>query len=95
MLYNITGILCEALGINGNNIMLVDVSCHVNLLMKIGGFLSRRVGLVFPGRFLVTVGTLISYRGIKEKVKTVLSEIEHHRERSSADTMTVYCEVGN
>lgn len=50
----ITGI-ADILGVK-NEIMALDTNCKVNWIMKIGGFLSRRVGLVSLGRFLLGIG---------------------------------------
>jgi len=47
---------------------VVDTSATVNLLMKIGGFLSRRLGLVGVGRPIVTYGTLQAYKDIADVV---------------------------
>jgi len=72
LLYNTTGCLAEAFGINKESYLLVDVSPHVNITMRAGGILSRRLGLVAIGRPLAAWGTLISYRGILHLVEKTL-----------------------
>ncbi len=51
--------------VNGSDSDLILVSSQpfVNTWMKIGGFTSRRLGIVSIGRPIVTYGTLKSYRG--------------------------------
>lgn len=75
LLYNTTGCLAEAFDINRGNYLLVDVSPHVNLTMRVGGILSRRLGLVAIGRPLAAWGTLISYRGILQLVEKTLESL--------------------
>ena len=60
---------------NENNVIFVNVSPAVNASMKIGGFLSRRLRLIWPGRPIVLWGSRRAYmdfvnivRDIKEKV---------------------------
>ncbi|MCL5058277.1 MAG: DUF3189 family protein [Actinobacteria bacterium] len=75
LLYNATGGLAEAFGIHSGSYVLVDVSPHVNVTMKAGGIISRRLGLVSIGRPLVTWGTLITYRGIVQLVEKTLKSL--------------------
>ncbi|HBV96941.1 MAG TPA: hypothetical protein DEF36_07835 [Desulfotomaculum sp.] len=75
LLYDTTECLSYAFGINSRSYLLVDVASHVNIIMKAGGILSRRLGLVSIGRPLVTWGTLISYRGILKLVEKTLKII--------------------
>lgn len=51
--------------------MLVDPMPYVNLAMKIGGITSRRLGLVFPGRPLVTWGNRLAFPRLSNMVKRV------------------------
>ena len=60
---------------NENSVIFVNVSPAVNTSMKIGGFLSRRLHLIWPGRPIVLWGSRRAYmdivnivRDIKEKV---------------------------
>lgn len=53
ILYN----LASVIGIPRKNILLLNTSPLVNVSMRIGGFISRRIGLTFLGRPLVVWGT--------------------------------------
>ncbi|MGI6285641.1 DUF3189 family protein [Neomoorella humiferrea] len=52
-LYNLAAVI----GIPRRNILLLNTSPLVNMSMRIGGFISRRMGLTFLGRPLVVWGT--------------------------------------
>ncbi len=54
---------------------LVNIHHKVNLLMKIGGFLSRGLGFVTVGRPIVMKGSLMAYSSIAEVVKDVKKNI--------------------
>jgi hypothetical protein len=75
ILYHAAAGLSEAFGIPKESFILVDVSPHVNMAMKAGGILSRRLGLVAIGRPLVTWGTLLSYRGIQRLVEKTVNSL--------------------
>ncbi|WIF95957.1 DUF3189 family protein [Caminicella sporogenes] len=62
-------------GIDENEILLVDTSPTVNLLMKIGGGSSRRFGMIFFGRPLVAYGTMKTYKNILNLVNKVKIKI--------------------
>lgn len=47
--------IADILGVK-HEIIALDTNCKVNLIMKIGGFLSRRLNLVSLGRFLLGIG---------------------------------------
>jgi len=47
--------------ISNEKLVFVDTMPYVNWLMVIGGFLSRRLGIVFLGRPIVIKGTQISF----------------------------------
>lgn len=57
---NILNGVAEILG-NKNEIMVVNTMSRVNALMKIGGFISRRLNIIFIGRPLVIYGTRKSF----------------------------------
>lgn len=59
----------EILDQKRDDLMIVDVLSSVNLLMKIGGFSSRRLNLVRFGRPIVLHGTLSAYTNIAKIVK--------------------------
>jgi len=48
---------------------LVNAMSRVNWLIKLGGFLSRRLGFVRVGRPIVILGTRLAYPGLVELVK--------------------------
>ncbi len=50
----------ETLGV-GDQILAVNTMPNVNWFMKIGGFISRRIGIVILGRPLVGIGTQQAY----------------------------------
>ncbi|WP_094546771.1 DUF3189 family protein [Petroclostridium xylanilyticum] len=56
---------------NKGNLQLINIHTNVNLLMKIGGFLSRGCGMVAIGRPIVIKGSLDAYYNIVEVVKNV------------------------
>lgn len=66
----ITDMYCILNG-SKNGLYLVDTTNIINLLMKIGGFSSRRLNLVSFGRPIVTKGTLKAYMDIVSIVQNV------------------------
>ncbi|OPJ56739.1 DUF3189 family protein [Alkalithermobacter paradoxus] len=58
-------------GGNLNDVMLVDTMTTVNILMKIGGFSSRRLHLVSFGRPIVLKGAQLSYNNAIKLVRDV------------------------
>jgi len=59
------------LGVDTHGIILIDTLNSVNLLTKIGGFFSRRLGFVTVGRPLTILGIQVKYRDFVELVKAV------------------------
>ncbi len=57
---NIIHGIAEIMGVR-HQVLAVNTMPHVNWVMKIGGFISRRVGMVFIGRPLVGLGTRKAY----------------------------------
>jgi len=53
--------VAEILGVKKSELLLVDSLPSVNNLMRIGGFLSRRMGWTAIGRPLVIMGTRAAY----------------------------------
>ncbi|MFZ5648839.1 MAG: DUF3189 family protein [Bacillota bacterium] len=72
LLENVVNGLSEIFGINKDSYIIVDVSPCVNLAMKLGGFMSRRMGLVALGRPIVTWGTMRNYKRLLDEVDKVL-----------------------
>lgn len=61
-----------------NEIIFVNALASINLITKIGGFLSRAAGIVFIGRPLAVIGIQTSYKnilGLVEKTKKNLENI--------------------
>jgi hypothetical protein len=56
----LTGFL-RLLGGNPEDLLLVDVTPNINLLMRIGGFTSRALGLTTVGRPLVGLGVRLAF----------------------------------
>ncbi|MFL0249540.1 DUF3189 family protein [Clostridium neuense] len=62
---------------NIDDLMIVDTMPTVNLLMKIGGFSSRRLHWVSFGRPIVTKGTQDAYMDIVNIVKSVKNNLKN------------------
>lgn len=69
--------LAEALEINRENIKMIDTNPLVNPLMKVGGFMSRRMGIVNIGRPLVIAGTMRAYFQLVDLVIKKKGEIRY------------------
>ncbi|MTI49106.1 DUF3189 family protein [Sporosalibacterium faouarense] len=67
----------ELAGGKRENLLLVNSMPAVNLLMKIGGFSSRRLGLVSFGRPIVTRGTIKAYDAIVKIVNNTKTRINN------------------
>lgn len=52
-------------------VITVNTLKNVNILVRIGGFLSRKLGLVFPGRLIVAFGLKLVYRRFIKTVSSV------------------------
>jgi hypothetical protein len=68
---NLAEDLMRALGADKESIMLVNAAKHVNLTMRIGGLLSRHLGMVKWGRPIVIWGTQKAYPYLAYLVKNV------------------------
>jgi hypothetical protein len=67
---------CQIMNMNGEKVTLAcTVSC-LNILMKIGGFLSRGLNLVTIGRFFLFPGSRLAFNKIKKVVEMVKNEGE-------------------
>lgn len=71
--------IADILGVK-NEIIALDTNCKVNWIMKIGGFLSRRLMLVSLGRFLLGLGLK---KAFPELVLLVEKNLEEIAERGS------------
>ncbi|NLU40805.1 MAG: DUF3189 family protein [Firmicutes bacterium] len=72
---------CRFIGKCQAEFMFVDVSKRVNWLMRIGGFLSRGLGMVQLGRPIVVKGTQIAYPSIARLVDKTRQSIQLHADR--------------
>ncbi len=57
------------------DVIMVDTLKNVNILVRIGGFLSRGLGLVFPGRYLTVLGLMLNYNKFVNTVSQVKAKI--------------------
>ncbi len=75
ILENVFAGLTEIFALPRQDYMLVNAMHSVNSLMKFGGFLSRRWGLVGLGRPIVTMGTRIAYFRLVHLVQEVKDQV--------------------
>lgn len=61
--------LAATLGVQRQEILLLNTSPLVNLFMRIGGFTSRRIGLTLLGRPVVVRGTRRAFASLVEFVE--------------------------
>ncbi len=74
LLKNIVDGLARNFGISADSYRLVNVLHKVNMIMRIGGFMSRKFRWIKTGRPLVTLGTVWAYPKIFKLVSSVLAE---------------------
>lgn len=67
------------IGENHQDYLFVDVRPCINIWMRIGGFLSRSVGLVFFGRPIVTWGVRKAYPSIADLVSQTRSRLRQNK----------------
>ena len=75
LLEDLTSDLLHALNISERSILMVDAAKYVNLTMRIGGMLSRHLGLIKPGRPIVILGTQKAYPHLVKLVKEVRAKV--------------------
>lgn len=68
--------IAALIGITGKDLLVVNTLPCVNLPMKVGGFLSRRMGLVRLGRPVVIWGTKLAFPRMVNLVKMVKQQAE-------------------
>ncbi len=71
--------LIKILAYPPREILLVDTLVCIHSLTRIGGFLSRRQGLVSCGRPLAALGIRLSYRGLLELVQATMAQCQRQR----------------
>ncbi|SHK37057.1 DUF3189 family protein [Tepidibacter formicigenes] len=62
-------------GGNIKDVLLIDTMKTVNILMKIGGFSSRRLNLITFGRPIVIKGSQVAYHDIVQLVEDTKSKL--------------------
>ena len=75
VLINLIDDLASLLEIPAGSYRLVNVMKQVNLLMKLGGFTSRRLKAVKLGRPVVVAGTRLAFPAIKDLVDRIKGEV--------------------
>lgn len=68
--------LAKVYGIPKEDFLLVDPMPYVNLAMVIGGFTSRRLGLIPLGRPIVSWGTRLAFPHLTQLVQRVKAELK-------------------
>jgi hypothetical protein len=71
----------EILGVR-HQVLAVNTMPHVNWVMKIGGFISRRAGMVILGRPLVGIGTQKAYSALVNLVEITRLQVLDSRQVS-------------
>jgi len=71
LLENIVHGLAREFNISHQEYKLVNVMHQVNISMRLGGFMSRRFNWIYPGRSLVTRGTIKAFDKIIKLVRMV------------------------
>ncbi len=75
VLINIFQGLAEIFDIPPQEYLLINITPEVNPVMRLGGYLSRRLGLIKLGRPIVIMGTRASYFRLVSLVKKVKHEL--------------------
>ena len=63
--------ISHILGIDKDELMLIDTTPCLNVFLRTGGFLSRGLGLIRPGRVLLFYGCRLSFTRFSRLVQTV------------------------
>jgi len=66
--------LAELLGVE-NQVIVVNTMPYVNIIMMVGGFLSRRLGIVILGRPILIWGTRLAFPDLVGLVKTIKTKM--------------------
>lgn len=88
LLENVVKGLTEVFHLDRDNCILVDMSPCVSPAMRLGGYMSRKLGLVALGRPIVTWGTGRNYKRIKDQVDCVLNSISQNRQDTAHKNKT-------
>ena len=71
---------CRIFNLDNNTILMVSTVSSLNILLRIGGFLSRRAGLVTLGRFFLFLGARRAIKNIKLTVEKVKQKLRNKKE---------------
>jgi hypothetical protein len=74
--------LAEIFGVPASSYCLVNAMSQVNWVMKFGGYLSRRWGLIGVGRPIVILGTRLAYPKLVRLVKTTKEKLRADGEKN-------------
>jgi hypothetical protein len=61
----------RAAGVDDSALLLEDALAHAGVLLRIGGYSSRRLGLIWLGRPLCALGVWLKYQGFTGHVRRV------------------------
>ena len=64
------------LGIDKNEVVMINTTPCLNIIIKMGGFLSRRLGLSGTGRILLHRGIRLAFHKLKELVWNVKQKLD-------------------
>lgn len=68
--------LCRVMHVHYRSVTFVNTKHCLNILMKMGGFLSRRLNLITLGRLFLFPGTRLAFKQIKQVVDAVNEKVE-------------------
>lgn len=66
--------IAELMGVE-DQVIAVNTMPYVNIIMMLGGFLSRRLGIVFLGRPILIWGTRLAFPDLVGVVKTIKTKM--------------------
>jgi len=75
VLSNIFQGLARMFNIPSQEYLLINMTPNINPVMRLGGYLSRRLGMITLGRPIVILGTRASYFRLVDLVKKVKQEL--------------------
>ncbi|HEX3016104.1 MAG TPA: DUF3189 family protein [Desulfobacteria bacterium] len=87
--------LAEIFGIPKQDFMLVDPMPFVNLAMMIGGYTSRRLGLIPLGRPIVCWGTRLAFPRLRKLVAGVKKKLQQQQPLGAATPGNTAVQVKN
>lgn len=64
------------MGSKGEDVVMVNTLSCLNIFMRLGGFLSRRLRLAAPGRLFLLLGVRVAFPEINKKVEELKEKIK-------------------